>query len=315
MLHPGVLVDALGEVIIGKPEAVELTVTCLLAEGHLLIEDVPGTGKTTLARALAASLDAPWKRIQFTPDLLPADITGTSVLNQRTSDFEFRPGPVFATVVIADEINRASPKTQSALLEVMAERTVTVDGITHPVGQPFLVIATQNPIDMEGTYALPEAQLDRFLMRVSLGHLSNADDELAVIQGHDAGRTVDQVKPVMDRTAVQQMIAMTARVRVTDVLGRYAVALSRATREHQHVRHGASTRATLALVRAARARALLKGRDYATADDIQALAIPVLAHRLVLEPEAELDGSVSQAGVIDEVRNMTPTPDTGRIRV
>lgn len=307
-MRPNTLVDVISEVVIGKPEAVELTVICLLAEGHLLIEDVPGTGKTTLARALAASLNARWKRIQFTPDLLPADITGTTVLDQRTSTFEFRPGPVFANVVIADEINRASPKTQSALLEVMGERTVTVDGTTHAVAQPFLVIATQNPIDMEGTYALPEAQLDRFLMRVSLGHL-NGEDELAVIQGHSAGRTVDHLKPVMDISAIQQMIAMTAQVRVTDVLARYAIALASATRRHKHVRHGASTRATLALVQAARARALLHGRNYSTAADIQALAMPVLAHRLVLAPQAELEGVV-QADVIRESLHMTPTPDT-----
>jgi len=253
MTYPNTLVEVISEVVIGKPQAVELTVICLLAEGHLLIEDVPGTGKTTLARALAASLNGRWKRIQFTPDLLPADITGTTVLDQRAQQFVFHPGPIFANVVIADEINRASPKTQSALLEVMGERTVTVDGATHPVEPPFLVIATQNPIDMEGTYALPEAQLDRFLMRISLGHL-DPEDELAVIQGHSMGRTVEHLRPVMDVRAVQQTIAVTAQVRVTDVLGRYAVALADATRRHRHVRHGASTRATLALVQAARAR-------------------------------------------------------------
>jgi MoxR-like ATPase len=308
MTYPSTLVEVISEVVLGKPEAVELTVICLLAEGHLLIEDVPGTGKTTLARALAASLNARWKRIQFTPDLLPADITGTTVLDQRAQKFVFHPGPIFANVVIADEINRASPKTQSALLEVMGERTVTVDGVTHPVEQPFLVIATQNPIDMEGTYALPEAQLDRFLMRISLGHLDPAD-ELAVIQGHSAGRTVDHLRPVMDVRGVQQMIAMTAQVRVTDVLGRYAVTLAGATRRHRHVRHGASTRATLALIQAARARACLHGRNYATADDVQVLALPVLAHRIVLAPQAELEG-VRQADVVREALHATPVPDT-----
>ncbi|MGH3196994.1 MAG: AAA family ATPase [Streptosporangiaceae bacterium] len=312
MTYPSTLVDVISEIVVGKPEAVELTVICLLAEGHLLIEDVPGTGKTTLARALAASLNARWKRIQFTPDLLPADITGTTVLDQRAQKFVFHPGPIFANVVIADEINRASPKTQSALLEVMGERTVTVDGTTHPVEQPFLVIATQNPIDMEGTYALPEAQLDRFLMRISLGHLDPAD-ELAVIQGHSAGRTVDHLRPVMDVRAVQQMIAMTAQVRVAEVLGRYAVALAGATRRHRHVRHGASTRATLALIQAARARACLHGRNYATADDVQVLAMPVLAHRLVLAPQAELEG-VKQGDVVREALQMTPAPDTAGSR-
>lgn len=312
MTYPSTLVDVISEIVVGKPEAVELTVICLLAEGHLLIEDVPGTGKTTLARALAASLNARWKRIQFTPDLLPADITGTTVLDQRAQKFVFHPGPIFANVVIADEINRASPKTQSALLEVMGERTVTVDGVTHPVEQPFLVIATQNPIDMEGTYALPEAQLDRFLMRISLGHL-DPEDELAVIQGHSAGRTVDHLRPVMDVRAVQQMIAMTAQIRVTEVLGRYAVALAGATRRHRHVRHGASTRATLALIQAARARACLHGRNYATADDVQVLAMPVLAHRLVLAPQAELEGA-KQGDIVREALHMTSAPDTAGSR-
>ena len=312
MTYPSTLVEVISEVVVGKPEAVELTVICLLAEGHLLIEDVPGTGKTTLARALAASLNARWKRIQFTPDLLPADITGTTILDQRAQKFVFHPGPIFANVVIADEINRASPKTQSALLEVMGERTVTVDGATHPVEPPFLVIATQNPIDMEGTYALPEAQLDRFLMRISLGHL-DPEDELAVIKGHSAGRTVDHLRPVVDIRAIQQMIAMTAQVNVAPVLGRYAVALAGATRANRHVRHGASTRATLALVQAARARAALYGRNYATADDVQALALPVLSHRLVLAPQAELEG-VRQGDVVREALRVTPVPDTAGSR-
>jgi len=312
-MYPSTLAEVISEVVVGKPLAVELTVTCLLAEGHLLIEDVPGTGKTTLARAVAATLGAQWKRIQFTPDLLPADITGTTMLDQRSGAFEFHQGPVFANVVIADEINRASPKTQSALLEVMGERTVTVDGATHQVPHPFFVIATQNPVDMEGTYSLPEAQLDRFLMRISLGHLE-PEDELAVIQGHSAGRTVDYLRPVMDVRAAQQMIAMTSQVRVTDTLARYAVALSGATRRHPHVRHGASTRATLALVRAARARALLHGSNYATAEDVQALTAPVLAHRLVLNPQAELEG-VTQYDVVTDALRRTPVPETAGSRL
>jgi MoxR-like ATPase len=311
--HPSTLTDVVNQVIIGKPEAVELAVTCLLAEGHLLIEDVPGTGKTTLARALARAINAQWSRIQFTPDLLPADITGTTVIDQRTSAFEFRPGPVFANVVVADEINRASPKTQSALLEVMEERTVTVDGTSHRVAQPFLVVATQNPIDMEGTYALPEAQLDRFLMRISLGHLDPAQ-ELAVIQGHSSGRTVENLRPMVDVSEARDMIAAGARVRVTETLARYAIDLANGTRRHQHVRHGASTRATLALVRAARARALLHERNYTTANDVQVLAIPVLAHRLVLAPQAELDG-VRQEDIVRDVLSRTPTPDTADSRL
>jgi MoxR-like ATPase len=312
-MYPSTLVDVISEVVVGKPLAVELTVTCLLAEGHLLIEDVPGTGKTTLARAVAAALGAQWKRIQFTPDLLPADITGTTMLDQRSGTFQFHQGPVFANVVIADEINRASPKTQSALLEVMGERTVTVDGVTHQVPHPFLVIATQNPVDMEGTYSLPEAQLDRFLMRITLGHLE-PEDELAVIQGHSAGRVVDYLRPVMDVRAAQQLIGMSSQVRVTDALARYAVALSGATRRHPHVRHGASTRATLALVRAARARALLHGNNYTTAEDVQALAIPVLAHRLVLTPQAELE-SITQYDIVTEALRRTPVPETAGSRL
>ena len=312
-MYPSTLVDVISEVVVGKPLAVELTVTCLLAEGHLLIEDVPGTGKTTLARAIAAALGAQWKRIQFTPDLLPADITGTTMLDQRSGSFQFHQGPVFANVVIADEINRASPKTQSALLEVMGERTVTVDGVTHQVPHPFLVIATQNPVDMEGTYSLPEAQLDRFLMRISLGHLE-PEDELTVIQGHSAGRVVDHLRPVMDVRAAQQLIGMANQVRVTDALARYAVALSGATRRHPHVRHGASTRATLALVRAARARALLHGNNYATAEDVQAVAVPVLAHRLVLTPQAELE-SVTQYHIVTEALRRTPVPETAGSRL
>jgi MoxR-like ATPase len=315
-VYPRTLVEVISEVVVGKPAAVELTVTCLLAEGHLLIEDVPGTGKTTLARAVAAALGAQWKRIQFTPDLLPADITGTTMIDPKSGQFMFHEGPVFTNVVIADEINRASPKTQSALLEVMGERTVSVDGESHRVPHPFFVIATQNPVDMEGTYALPEAQLDRFLMRISLGHL-NVEDELAVIQGHSVGRTVDHLRPVMDTRTIVQLIAMASQVRVSEALARYAVALAAFTRQHPHVRHGASTRATLALVRAARARALLRNPDYATAyataEDVQFLAIPVLAHRLVLTPQAELEG-VTQDDVVRDALRRTQVPDTAGSR-
>jgi len=312
VVYPQQLVEVISEVVVGKQEQVELTVICLLAEGHLLIEDVPGTGKTTLARAVAGALNGQWKRIQFTPDLLPADITGTTMLDQKTGAFVFKEGPVFANVVIADEINRASPKTQSALLEVMGERTVTVDGETRGLQPPFMVIATQNPIDMEGTYALPEAQLDRFLMRISLGHLDPLD-EVAVIQGHNAGRTVDNLRPVMDVYTLQQMISARSKVTVTEPLARYAVELTGGTRRHPHVRHGASTRATLALVQAARARALLRGYAHATAADVQSLAVPVLAHRLVLTPQAELEG-IKPPDVVHQVLRTTPVPETAGSR-
>jgi MoxR-like ATPase len=304
--------DVIGEMVIGKPATVELAVVCLLSEGHLLIEDVPGTGKTTLARAMAAAIDTEWRRIQFTPDLLPADITGTSVLDPRTGEFEFRPGPVFAEIVIADEINRASPKTQSALLEVMEERQVTVDGTTHPARRPFLVVATQNPVDMEGTYALPEAQLDRFLMRLQLGYLE-PEEELAVIRGHQQGHTVKNLRPVMNRDTVLRAIDETKQVTVADTLARYVIDLSRATRDHAHVRYGASTRATLALVRSAQALAYVRGRQYATSDDVRTLAGPVLSHRLVLSPQAELDG-VQAEDVVRDVLDKVRTPDTAGSR-
>ena len=303
-----ILIDVVSEVVVGKPECVELAVVCLLAGGHLLIEDVPGTGKTTLARAMAAGIEGRYRRIQFTPDLLPADITGTTVWHQREGEFQFHEGPIFANVVVADEINRASPKTQSALLEVMAEQTVTVDGGTRRLEPPFFVVATQNPIDMEGTYALPEAQLDRFLMRISLGYLS-AFDELAVIRGQESGRTVERLRPVLTLGQVREMREQVDQVRVSDTLARYAVELARATRAHPSIRHGASTRATLALVQAARARAFVRGERFVTADDLQHLLVPVFAHRLILAPQAELDGKRSQDILLDILR--TPTPDTG----
>jgi len=278
------------QVIRGKPEVVALALTCLLAEGHILVEDVPGVGKTSLARALAASIAGTWQRIQFTPDLLPSDVTGVTIYNQGTQRFELHKGPVFANIVLGDEINRASPKTQSALLEVMEERRVTVDGTPHAVPRPFIVVATQNPVDMDGTYALPEAQIDRFLMRVPIGY-PHHDAEVQVLVDEHAGRRLDDLQPVMTVAEVGDLIQAARRVHVADSIHSYLVRLVSRTRELPDVRLGASPRASLALLRAVRARAAMQGRDYVTPEDAKHLAVPVLAHRIILTPEAELRGS------------------------
>ncbi|WP_018634782.1 AAA family ATPase [Parafrankia elaeagni] len=295
------------QVIRGKRAAVELAVVCLFAEGHLLVEDVPGLGKTTLARCLAASVNAGCHRVQFTPDLLPADITGTNVFNQRTGEFRFRPGPVFANLVIGDEINRASPKTQSALLEVMEERHVTVDGTSYPVPLPYMVIATQNPVDMDGTYTLPEAQLDRFLLRLRIGY-PTLDAELEILEGRQVGRRVEDLRPVMRAEDVVTHAERTLGVHVAPEMRRYIVRVVAATRtRHDVVRLGASPRGSVALLRAAQVRAASVGRTFVTPDDVQILAGPVLAHRLVLSPEAELR-RVSAEDVVAEVLDSVPSP-------
>ncbi|GAA1837394.1 MoxR family ATPase [Pseudonocardia ailaonensis] len=272
-------------IIVGKPEVVRLALVTLLAEGHLLVEDVPGVGKTSLAKALARSLDCSVSRVQFTPDLLPGDITGMSVYNRQTNEFEFRPGPVFANVVIADEINRASPKTQSALLECMAEHQVTVDGATYSLASPFLVVATQNPVEMDGTYPLPEAQRDRFTARISVGY-PDPQAELAMIDEHAGADPLEQLRPVADARAVRSVIEAVRRVRVGPEVRQYCVDLVGATRRAAELRLGASPRATLHLVRAARAQAALSGRGFVVPDDVQAVAVPVLAHRLTVGPDA-----------------------------
>ncbi|HEY3034662.1 MAG TPA: MoxR family ATPase, partial [Streptosporangiaceae bacterium] len=269
----------------GKAEAVRLALTVLLAEGHVLIEDVPGVGKTMLAKALARSTDCSVRRIQFTPDLLPSDITGVSAYNQERGEFEFKPGPAFANIVVGDEINRASPKTQSALLECMEERQVTVDGTTYPLAPPFMVIATQNPIEMEGTYPLPEAQRDRFTARISMGYPS-AESELAMLEAHGSSSPLEALEPVARAEDMRDLIAAVRRVHVADVLKQYAISLVTATRASPELRLGASPRATLHLLRASRARAALDGRDFVIPDDVQALALPVLAHRLLPSAEA-----------------------------
>ncbi len=293
-------------VLEGKPEAVRLALTVLLAEGHLLIEDVPGVGKTMLAKALARSLDCSVRRIQFTPDLLPSDITGTSVFDQNRRDFEFKPGAIFAQVVLGDEINRASPKTQSALLESMEERQVTVDGTTYPLPSPFMVVATQNPVEMEGTYPLPEAQRDRFMARISIGY-PGPEAELAMLDVHGGASPLDDLRPVARAEDVLRLIRVVRQVYVADDLRRYAVSLVAATRTHAELRLGASPRATLHLLRAARAAAALDDRDYVLPDDLQELAVPVLAHRLLPTAEAQLTRRSPEEVVTDLVRHL-PVP-------
>jgi len=276
---------AVESVIEGKSDAIRLALTVLLAEAHLLIEDVPGVGKTMLAKALARSTGCSVRRIQFTPDLLPSDITGVSAYNQEKREFEFKPGPVFANIVVGDEINRASPKTQSALLECMEERQVTVDGRTYPLTPPFMVIATQNPIEMEGTYPLPEAQRDRFTARISMGYPS-AESELAMLEAHGSSSPLDALEPVAQAEDIRELIASVRTVHVAEPLKQYVIRLVAATRSSPELRLGASPRATLHLLRAGRARAALDGRDFVIPDDMQALALPVLAHRLLPSAEA-----------------------------
>ncbi|MEC3978824.1 AAA family ATPase [Amycolatopsis sp. H20-H5] len=294
------------QVVRGKPELVRLAVAALLAEGHLLIEDVPGVGKTTLARCLARSIDGKWNRIQFTPDLLPGDITGVTVYHQRDERFTFHPGAIFANIVVADEINRGTPKTQSALLEVMAERRVTVDSVAHQVPRPFLVVATQNPIEMEGTYRLPEAQLDRFLMRLSVGYPDLAS-EVLVIMSDCAGVTPEDLPQVVDVAMVSAAIEEVRHSHIERGVVEYAARLAAATRQHAMVRFGASPRGSIALVRTAQALAATDGRGFVTPDDIKDVAVPVLGHRLILTADAELN-QLGTAEVVREVLAATPAP-------
>ncbi|MFS8202965.1 AAA family ATPase [Streptomyces sp. CWNU-52B] len=294
------------EVIEGKPEVVRLSLTVLLAEGHLLIEDVPGVGKTMLAKTLARSIDCSVRRIQFTPDLLPSDITGVSIWDQQRRDFEFKPGAIFAQIVIGDEINRASPKTQSALLESMEERQVTIDGTTYELPSPFMVVATQNPVEMEGTYPLPEAQRDRFMARVSIGYPS-AEAELQMLDVHGGVSPLDDLQPVAHAHEIVKLIDAVRTVHVADSVRRYAVDLVGATRSHPDLRLGASPRATLHLLRAAKASAALSGRDYALPDDVQALAVAVLAHRLLPTAQAQLNRRTAEQVVL-EILQRTAVP-------
>ncbi|MFC4907909.1 AAA family ATPase [Actinomadura gamaensis] len=298
--------DAVETVVEGKPRAVRLALTVLLAEGHLLIEDVPGVGKTMLAKALARSVDCSVRRVQFTPDLLPSDITGVSAYNQELREFEFKPGPVFANIVVGDEINRASPKTQSALLECMEERQVTVDGTTYPLERPFMVIATQNPVEMEGTYPLPEAQRDRFTARISMGY-PDPSAELEMLDAHGEANPLDDLEPVAHASDVRDLIEVVRRQHVAESVRQYAIDLVTATRNHPELRLGASPRATLHLVRAARAYAALDDRDYVLPDDIQELAVPVLAHRLLPTAEAQVERRRPEH-VLTELVHRLPVP-------
>jgi MoxR-like ATPase len=300
------IVDNVEEVIIGKHEAVQLTIIALLCQGHLLIEDVPGTGKTMLAKSVARSLGCKFRRIQFTPDMLPSDVTGVSVFNQKTREFEFRPGPVMAQIVLTDEINRATPKTQSALLEAMEERQITVDGVTYPMELPFLVLATQNPIEYEGTFPLPEAQLDRFMMRISLGY-PGTEDEIMVLDRQQHTHPVTRIEQVV---SAEELVAAQQSIRdvyIDDLVKEYIVRLVKSTRKHPDIYLGASPRGSLALYKTGQARAAILGRDYVIPDDIKALALVTLAHRLIISPSARIK-NVDPRAVIQEILDSIPVP-------
>ena len=302
------IVENLGRVIHAPDETLRLVVLCLVAEGHAIIEDVPGVGKTMLAKALARSLDCRFSRLQFTPDLLPSDVTGVNVFNQQQNEFEFRAGPVFANLLLVDEVNRASPKTQAALLECMEERQVSVDGVTYPLEPPFMVLATQNPIEYEGTYPLPEAQLDRFLVRVTIGYPSEDAERDILLERSRRRRERIELEPVCDQQALRAMQAAIEEVHVAPPLAEYAVAIARATRDSPQLTVGASPRGSLALMKLARARAAYLGRDFVTPDDIKAVSIPALAHRLTLAPELWVQ-RIDPAEAVRAAVASVPVPD------
>jgi len=300
------IINNINKVILGKNDTVEMAVICLLSKGHLLIEDIPGVGKTMLARSLARSLDASFGRIQFTPDMLPSDITGVSIYNQANQDFEYRPGPITSEIVLADEINRATPKTQSALLEAMQERTVTVDGITHQLPELFMVIATQNPIEHEGTFRLPEAQLDRFLMRIRLGY-PQLNDELNILDGQQYKHPIDELEAVVSVEELLQAQEAIKEIHIALPIKRYIVEMVQYTREHNDVYLGSSPRGSLGIYRASQARAAIQGRDYVTPDDIKGIAEPILSHRLILAPGARLQNR-NEDNILNELLEKVHVP-------
>ena len=302
------IIDNVEKVIIGKHEEVQLALVALLCQGHILIDDVPGVGKTMLAKSIARSLGCTFKRIQFTPDMLPSDVTGVSIYNQKIADFEFRPGPLTAQVVLADEINRATPKVQSALLEAMEERQITVDGVTRKMPSPFHVLATQNPIEYEGTFPLPEAQLDRFLLRINIGYPTQ-NEEIAIIENQQYIHPIEQIDHVVDASDIVKLQETVKKIFVDDLVKKYIVSLVEATRHHPSIYLGSSPRGSLAIFRTAQARALLNGRDYVLPDDIKALAEPALAHRSLMSSSGQSqgkDGRVTIAEILDTI----PVPGT-----
>ena len=307
------IISNVGRVIIGKDDAVRLSVVALISRGHILVEDVPGVGKTMLARSVAITAGCDFKRVQFTPDLLPSDVTGASVYNQQIGQFEYRPGPVMAQIVLADEINRATPKTQSALLEAMGEQQVTVEGVTHELPSPFMVIATQNPIEYEGTFPLPEAQLDRFFMRISLGY-PDPREEVAIMDGREATDPIDLLNSSCSAADIIALQQYADTVYIDELIKQYIVEIANATRSHPDTTLGVSPRASINLMKGAKAFAMLQGRDYVIPDDVKAIAVPVMSHRVLLSPSARMRG-VNQSNIVNEALEQSPVPGASGGRI